>query len=155
MAIENLLWALVLIGMTLAYGLSLFGVRAAKRHDVTAHGKLMMVACGLVGLWLVAYVTKQLLVGRDQFGGTVEQYWSQYMPVLLVHTGLAMTTIGLGATNMVVGLRKLRNGTGVGAMVEGVSRHRRLGHMMQWTFGGTLLTAYVVYGMLFYWFPAG
>jgi len=155
MAVENLLWELVLVGMTMAYGLSLFGVRAAKRHDVTAHGKLMRVACGLVGLWLVAYVTKQLLVGRDQFGGTVEQYWSLYMPVLLVHTGLAMTTIGLGTTNMVVGLRKLRNGTGVGAMVGGVSRHRRLGHMMQWTFGGTLLTAYVVYGMLFYWFPEG
>ena len=155
MAIENLLWGLVLIGMTLSYSLSLFGVRAAKQHNVTVHRKCMMVSCGLVGLWLVAYVTKQLLVGRDQFGGTVEQYWSQYMPVLLVHTVLAMTTIGLGATNMVVGLRKLRNGTGVGAMVRGVSRHRRLGHMMQWTFGGTLLTAYVVYGMLFYWFPEG
>ena len=56
---------------------------------------------------------------------------------------------------MVAGIRKLRNVTGVGAMVGKVSRHRRLGHMMQWTFGGTILTAYVVYGMLFYWFQKG
>jgi len=155
MSIENLLWGVVLVGMTMACGLSIFGVRAAKRHDVAAHRKWMMVSCGLVGLWLVAYVTKQWLVGRDRFGGTVEQYWFMYFPILILHTSLAMATIGLGATNMYIGLRQLRNGTGVGAMVGGVSRHRRLGHMMQWTFGGTLLTAYVVFGMLFYWFPEG
>lgn len=114
----------------------------------------MMVACGFVGVWLVAYVTKQMFVGRDQFGGTVEQYWSMYFPILILHTSLAMATIGLGAINMVIGLRKLRNGIGVGVMVGGVSRHRCLGHMMQWTLGGTLMTAYVVYAMLFHWFPS-
>jgi uncharacterized membrane protein YozB (DUF420 family) len=88
-------------------------------------------SCGLVGLWLVAYVTKQLLFGRDQFGGTLEQYWSMYVPILTLHTSLAMATIGLGATNMVIGLRRFRNGTGIEAMVGGVSRHRHLGHMMQ------------------------
>ena len=62
MVIENLLWGMVLIVMTLAFGVSLLGVRAALRHDVTAHGKCMTVSCGLVGLWLVAYVTKQMLV---------------------------------------------------------------------------------------------
>lgn len=108
---------------------------------------------GLIGLWLVAYVTKQMLVGRDQFGGPVEQYWSVYISVLIVHTGLAMATIGIGATNMFFGLRRVPNGIGVGAMVGGISRHRRLGHMMQWTFGGTILTVYAIYGMLFQWFP--
>jgi hypothetical protein len=55
---------------------------------------------------------------------------------------------------MVIGIRRLRYGIGAGAMVAGVSRHRLLGHIMQWTFGGTILTAYFVYWMLFYWFPA-
>ena len=154
MSVQSLLWGVVLVGMTLAFGLSIFGVRAAQRHDVAAHGKWMMVACGLVSVWLVAYVTKQMFVGRDQFGGTVKQYWSMYFPILTLHTSLAMATIGLGTTNMVIGLRKLQNGIGVGAMVGGVSRHWRLGHMMQWTFGGTLMTAYVVYAMLFHWFPS-
>lgn len=125
MVFENLLWGMVLIGMTLAPGLSQLGVRAAKRHDVNAHGKCMIVFCGLVGFWLVAYVTKQMLVGRDQFDGTVKQYWSVYIPVLIVHTGLAMATIGMGATNMFIGFRRLGNGTGVGAMAGGISRHRR------------------------------
>ena len=55
---------------------------------------------------------------------------------------------------MVIGIRRLRHGIGAGAMVAGVTRHRQLGRFMQWTFGGTMFTAYFVYLMLFYWFPA-
>ncbi|MFZ1746431.1 MAG: hypothetical protein WBO24_18635 [Nitrospirales bacterium] len=72
----------------------------------------------------MAYVTKQWLFGRNRFDGTVEQYWSLFMPVLLVPTGLAMTTIGLETINMGVGLRKLRYETRGGAMVGAISRHR-------------------------------
>lgn len=50
MAIESLLWKSVPVGVIRAYGLSLCGTRAAKRHDVTEHRNLMMVACGQVGL---------------------------------------------------------------------------------------------------------
>ena len=106
-----------------AYGLALFGLRAANRHDVTEDRNPMMVACDQVDLCLVAYVTTQWLVGRDRFDGTVEQYRSLFIPDLLVHTGLAMTTIRLGTTNMGVGLRKLRYETRVGEMVGGNSRH--------------------------------
>lgn len=56
----------------------------------------------------MAYVTKQWLVGRDRFGGTFEQYWSLFMPVLFLCSGLAVITIELGNMNVVVGLRKLR-----------------------------------------------
>ena len=154
MGIDDLLWGLVLIGMTVAYGMTVIGVRAAKRHDVSSHRKWMTIACVLVGIWLFAYVAKQVLFGRDQFGGSTDDYWSLYVPLLIVHTGFALATIGLGGTNMVIGLRRLRQGIGAGAMVAGISRHRKLGHIMQWTFGGTLLTAYFVYFMLFVWFPA-
>ncbi len=154
MRMEDILWGMVLIGMTVAYGMACMGVQAAKRHDVASHRKWMTLSCVLVGIWLVAYVTKQLIVGRDHFGGSPDQYWSLYVPLLVVHTGLALTTIGLGGTNMVIGVRRLRHGIGAGAMVAGVSRHRQLGHILQWTFGGTLMTAYFVYVMLFYWFPA-
>ncbi len=55
---------------------------------------------------------------------------------------------------MMDGDRKHRNAMGAGAMVAGVCRHRRLERMLQLTIAGILLMAYVVYGMLFYWFPA-
>lgn len=91
------------------------------------------------------------LSGVTGLGETVEQYWSLWMPIFLVHSGLAMATIGLGFTTMMDGDGKLRNGTGVGAMVGGVCRHRRLERMLQLIMAGILLT---VYGLLFYWFPA-
>ena len=154
MRIEDLLWGMVLMGMTVAYGMTFIGVHAAKRHDVKSHKKWMTIACVLVGVWLVAYVLKQVMFGRDHFGGSSGQYWSLYVPLLLTHTGLAVTTIGLGGTNMVIGIRRLRHGIGAGTMVGGISRHRQLGHLLQWTFGGTIVTAYFVYLMLFYWFSA-
>ncbi|MGD9849794.1 MAG: hypothetical protein AB7T38_00870 [Nitrospirales bacterium] len=43
---------------------------------------------------------------------------------------------------------------GWGHRVEAIFRHRRLGYLMQWTFGGIIITTYVVYDMLFYWFLA-
>ena len=68
---------------------------------------------------------------------------------------LAMTTIGLGSFNLYTGLTRLRMGTGMGAMVSGVSRHRFLGTILVWTFSGTMVTAYGVYLSLFVWFSAG
>ena len=83
----------------------------------------MMVACGRIGLQLVAYATKPWLVGRDGFGGTVMQYWYPFMSVLLVTTGFAMPTKGLGAINMGVGIGSLRYRPKVGAMVGAISPH--------------------------------
>ncbi len=154
MDVHDLIWYGVLGSMTIAYAMALLGVRAAKQHDVSHHSKWMITACSLVGLWLVGYVTKQVIFGRDEFGGTSEQYWQWYVPLLVVHTTLAVTTIGLGLANLYTGLGRLRYGTGVGAMVEGVNRHRLLGRCLVGTFSGTILTAYLVYLMLFQWFPA-
>ncbi len=154
MTIDDVIWYGVLSSMTIAYAMAMVGVRAAKQHDVAHHSQWMIAACSLVGLWLVGYVTKQVIFGRDQFGGSIEEYWWYYVPLLIVHTTLAMTTIGLGITNLYSGLGRLRHGTGVGAMVEGVTRHRFLGRLLVVTFSGTIVTAYVVYLMLFQWFPA-
>lgn len=152
MQIHDILWFGVLFGMTAAYLMALSGARAAKNHDLPHHSRKMIIASTLVGIWLVAYVTKQVLLGRDEFGGTSAQYWQWYVPLLIVHTGLAVITIILGVANLYSGLTRLRMGTGVGAMVSGVSRHRFLGRILIWTFSGTLFTAYLVYLMLFHWF---
>ncbi len=152
MEVRDLIWYGVLGSMTIAYVMALLGVRSAKLHDVSQHSKWMIAACSLVGLWLVGYVTKQVIFGRDQFGGTSDEYWQLYVPLLVIHTTLAITTIGLGLANLYTGLSRLRYGTGVGAMVEGVYRHRMLGRCLVGTFSGTILTAYLVYLMLFQWF---
>ncbi len=79
MVIENLLWGAATDRNDAGLRSESIGVHAAKRHEVTAPGQWMTVSCGLVVLWLVAHVTKQILVDRDQLGGTVEQYRSLYL----------------------------------------------------------------------------
>ena len=152
--IKTMLWYGVLVSITGAYLTALSGVRSAKQHDVPHHSRRMIIACTIVGIWLIAYVCKQVVFGREVFGGTAQQYWVLYVPLLTIHVLLALTTIGLGSFNLYTGLTRLRMGTGVGAMVAGVSRHRLLGKILVGTFSGTLVTAYGVYLMLFVWFPA-
>jgi hypothetical protein len=39
-------------------------------------------------------------------------------------------------------------------MVAGMTNHRLMGRLLVWTFSGTMATAYLVYLMLFQWFPS-
>ena len=151
MDLKTILWYLVLSSVTVAYLVVLAGVRAARSHDVSHHSHRMIVGCTIVGIWLVAYILKQVLFGRELFQGTESQYWSLYVPLFLTHMLLAVTTIVLGAYNLYMGLHRLRYGS-VGAMAAGMTTHRRMGHVLIWTFTGTMVTAYVVYLMLFVWF---
>lgn len=152
MDLKTIVWYGVLLSITAAYLVAMAGVRSARHHDVAYHSRLMIRACTIVGIWLVAYVMKQLLFGRERFGGTETQYWSLYVPVFSTHMLLAVSTIGLGAYNLYQGLTRLRYGS-VGAMAAGVSLHRRLGKLLVWTFSGTMATAYLVYLLLFVWYP--
>ena len=115
MDMKSVLWYAVLTCITAAYLTAMAGVRSAKAHDVSHHSRRMIVACTIVGLWLVAYVLKQAIFGRERFGGTPEEYWRLYVPLFSLHMVLAVTTIALGSYNLYMGLRKLRYGS-VGAM---------------------------------------
>jgi uncharacterized membrane protein YozB (DUF420 family) len=151
MDVKTILWYLVLTSVTVAYLVVLAGVQSARSHDVSHHSRRMIVGCTIVGIWLVAYVLKQILFGRESFQGTERQYWSMYVPLFATHMLFAITTIALGAYNLYMGLHRLRYGS-VGAMAAGMTTHRRIGHVLIGTFTGTMVTAYGVYLMLFVWF---
>lgn len=153
MDLKSILWYVVLTSITGAYFVALAGVRSAKVHEVSHHSRRMIIACTVVGIWLIAYMLKQSLFGREQFGGTPQQYRTTYLPVFAAHMLFALTTIGLGSYNLYMGLHRLRYGS-VGAMAAGMTTHRRLGHFLIWTFSGTIGTAYLVYMMIFVWYKA-
>jgi uncharacterized membrane protein YozB (DUF420 family) len=151
MDLKTILWYLVLFSVTAAYLIVLAGVRSAKTHDVSHHSHRMMVGCAIAGIWLVAYVLKQLLFGRESF----QRIRSAVLVALCA--GVRGTHVAcchhhrLGAYNLYMGLHHLRYGS-VGAMVAGMTTHRRIGNALVWTFSGTMVTAYLVYLMLFVWF---
>lgn len=144
-----MVWGGILAVLTAAYILAIRGVRSARAGHVEAHAHWMVTTCAVVGVWLVVYVFKQAVLGPERFNGTAAQYWTWYVPVVVVHTLLAITTVGLAIYNLSVGLRKLRNGTGMGAMHAAVSSHRRLGQLMVWSFTGTMASAYVIFMLLY------
>jgi putative membrane protein len=146
---RSIVWLGIVALLTGAYLVGLRGVRAAQAGHVEAHAHGMLTMCTIVGAWLVLYICKQVVLGPERFKGSPTQYWALYVPVLVIHTALAVSTVGLAAYNLYVGMRKLRNGTGMGAMVAAVSSHRRLGRVMVWTFTGTMGTAYLVYALLY------
>lgn len=152
MDLKSLLWYGVVIAITVAYGLAMAGVHSAKHHDLNHHSSRMLTASVMVGLWLLAYVTKQVVFGREHFAGTPAQYWTLYVPVFASHMLSACITLALGAYNLYTGLTKLKMGPGVGAMRAGVLMHRRLGRWIVWSFSSTMVTAYLIYLMLFVWF---
>jgi hypothetical protein len=65
---------------------------------------------------------------------------------------LAVTTISLGGYNLYMRFQRILHGSG-GAMSSRLSLHRHVGQLLVWTNSGTMLTAYLVYLMLFVWYP--
>ncbi len=152
MDLKSLLWYGVRASITVAYLVAMAGVRSAQQHEVSHHSRRMIVAYTIVEIWLVAYVLKQVLFGRERFGGPDRHYWSLYVPLFSVHMALAVTTISLGGYSLYMGLHRIRHES-VGAMSSRLSLHRRVGQLLVWTFSGTTVTAYLVYLMLFVWYP--
>ena len=60
MDMKSGLWYGVLTSLTAAYLVAMAGVRSAKQHEVSHHSRRMIMACTIVGIWLVAYVLKQV-----------------------------------------------------------------------------------------------
>jgi putative membrane protein len=150
---KMIMWASVLLGLTVAYGVACLGAHEARKGNVQPHSRWMLTMSTMIGVWLVAYLLKQLLFGTEQFRGPGEQYRQWYLPILSVHIALAFVTIGLGVANLYTGLSSLRFGIGAGAMRAGVGRHRLLGRLLMWSLSGTMLTAYAVFFMLFVLYP--
>lgn len=73
----------------------LAGVRAVRNRNVERHRRLMLSAFGLFLTFLVLYLYRVSLLGPTHFAGPgwVETYL--YLPILVVHMGLAIICLPL------------------------------------------------------------
>jgi len=60
-----LFWTAALANLLLISGLALFGLRYARRGEIARHRRAMKLASLLVGTFVVAYVLKLALLGRE------------------------------------------------------------------------------------------
>jgi len=150
----RIVWYVIMGAMTLAFAVALMGLRQARGHAIGRHAVLMAASAGMVLIWLVSYLAKQILFGRETFGGPEEIYYGLYIPLFIFHMLCAAVTLGLWGFNLHHGIRFLREKAS-NAQARPWHGHRLAGRMGVLSFGVTLVTAYLVYLMLFAWYPGG
>jgi len=79
----------------LAIGTILAGWRAIRRGDVDRHRVAMVTTTVLFAVFLVLYLYRIVVHGTTEFPGDGAVYTFVYLPVLVVHMGLAMVAIPL------------------------------------------------------------
>jgi len=59
-------WTAAFANMLAIVAVATVGVRRARRREIAGHRRLMLVAASLVGLFLLSYVAKVGVLGREQ-----------------------------------------------------------------------------------------
>ena len=104
-----LFWAGALLNMAAMFGLMVNGVRQIRRGNVVAHRRSMIAATSLVGVFLVAYLFKASLLGREDLSvWSAPARWNLHFHELCV---LTMLLAGGFALNRARRLRATRNAT--------------------------------------------
>lgn len=146
-----LFWAGALVNMALMFGLMLNGVRQVRRGNVAAHQRSMIAATSLVGAFLVAYLFKASLLGREDFSvWSTAAVWNLRFHEACV---LAMLLAGGFALRRSRRLRATRNltrdpGDPVAPAAD-VSAHTRSGWVAVLAAALGLVTAGIVLGGMY------
>lgn len=141
-------WTAALANMFAAVALALFGVRRIRGGEVTRHQRLMKTAGLLVGLFLLSYVAKVWLLGRE----ALETWEPSFVHVLRLHELCVAFMVLGGGTALVLAT------TGRFAELPGPSdparrtQRARIHRAAGWTAVvssvlGVVTAGYVLYGM--------
>lgn len=102
-------WTFALIDLAAVVGFAVAGVAALRRGDVPRHHRRMLMAASLVGLFLLSYLVKLGLIGREDLASwDAGSIWMLRIHELCVFTMLAAGAI---AGTRALSLRRTRNAT--------------------------------------------
>ncbi len=109
MEAKRIFWTVALFDLAAVAVLAASGVRHRRRGDVKRHARKMISAASLVLLFLVAYVAKVMLLGKEDLA-----VWSPLQRwTLWFHEACVFTMLIAGATagQRALRLRRTRNAT--------------------------------------------
>jgi hypothetical protein len=102
-------WTFALLDLAAVVGFAAAGVVALRRGDVPRHHRRMLTAAALVGLFLLSYLAKLALLGREDLASwEPASIWMLRIHELCVFTMLAA---GAVAGTRALRLRHTRNAT--------------------------------------------
>lgn len=94
-------WTLALVNMFAVVGFALAGVQAVRRGDTELHRRRMLVSASLVVLFVLSYVVKLAVIGREH-----RSSWGMFsIWVLRIHELCVLTMVLAGALAIARGLR--------------------------------------------------
>lgn len=137
-------WTGAWINMALVVAFVLAGVRQARRGDYARHRTRMLAATSLVGLFLLSYVVKLMLLGREQL-----ELWSRmHVSVLRFHELCVAALVLGGGVALTLALWRGMPLAGSERRERTHRRHRRAG----WTalvgaVLGVISASWVLFGM--------
>ena len=102
-------WTLALLDLAAVFAFAAAGVAALRRGDVPRHRRRMLTAAALVLLFLLSYLFKLALIGREDLASwDASSIWMLRIHELCVFTMLAA---GVTAGTRALRLRHTRNAT--------------------------------------------
>jgi uncharacterized membrane protein YozB (DUF420 family) len=131
-------WTVALANMLAIAALALLAVRHVRRREIAAHRRLMLGAASLVALFLVSYVAKVTVLGREQ----LELWDSRFVWTLRFHESCVAMMVLAGSRALWLGAR-----TGFSDATRARS-HRRAGRTaLVSALLGVVSAGYVLLGM--------
>lgn len=124
-----LYWCGALANLGVILGCVALGVRRVRRGDVAGHRRLMLTSVALVGLFLVSYLLKVALLGKED-----RSAWTTLDHAVLYVHELCVAAMLLGGGLAVFRTRRFRARLGPGLALPteplpGVGLHRRAGRV--------------------------
>jgi len=143
-------WDVTLTTETLVVVAFVLAWRHAKRGNGMKHQKGMLIATVMVTGWLFMYVAQQVIAGLSGFDGPEAVKLFVYVPTIIFHSLVSTLAIILSGVQIYTGFKwsKMKGADKVlhGA---GASRHRKLGKVTLLSYLMSVITAYMIYIMLF------
>jgi putative membrane protein len=122
------------------------GVWHVRRGDVANHRRAMVTAVVLFATFLGLYLYRVAVHGPTSFGGPEAIYTYLYVPLLIVHVGLAVVCIPLLYYVLLLGLTRP-----VAHLPE--TPHPRIGRIAATLWAVSFAMGIAVYGLLYWIFP--
>jgi putative membrane protein len=143
-------WDMTLSTETIVVAAFVLGWRYGRRHEGFKHQKAMLVATVLVIAWLSMYFAQQYIAGLSGFDGPEAVLLYIYRPTLIFHSLVSTLAVVLSGYQVYSGFkwsrverdRKVLAGKGAGV-------HRKLGKVTLLSYLMSVVTAYMIYSLLF------
>lgn len=143
-------WDVTLTSETIVVIAFVLGWRYARQHKGMQHQKAMLVATVLVTAWLAIYFAQQAIAGLSGFDGPEGVRLFFYLPVLIFHSLVSTLAILLSVVQLWSGFHYARMAAGDKVLTgRGNSLHRRMGMVTLLCYLMSVVTAYIIYFMLF------